>query len=94
MRKASCFFAVLTILILGLPAAIYAQAKDPAATSPKAAGNARSNNSDSEGQLRGSGLMGYISSKAAQPTTGYGAGIGFYVAVYPILPEPIDNFQK
>jgi hypothetical protein len=93
MRKASCFFVVSATLILGLSTAIYAQVKDRAATSPKAAGNARSNNSDSEGQLRGSGLMGYISSKAAQPSAGYGAGIGFYVAVYPILPEPIDNFQ-
>ncbi len=44
-------------------------------------------------QLHGSGLMGYISSKAPQPSSGYGAGIGFYVAVYPILPEPIDQFQ-
>ena len=37
--------------------------------------------------------MGYISSDAPQPAAGFGAGIGFYVAVYPILPEPIDNFQ-
>ncbi|MCP4313162.1 MAG: hypothetical protein GY790_18030 [Bacteroidetes bacterium] len=44
-------------------------------------------------QLHGSGLMGYISSSAPQPSSGYGAGIGFYVAVYPILPEPIDQFQ-
>lgn len=44
-------------------------------------------------QLPASGLMGYISSDAPQPVAGFGAGIGFYVAVYPILPEPIDNFQ-
>jgi len=44
-------------------------------------------------QLHGSGLMGYISSSAPQPESGYGAGIGFYVAVYPILSEPIDQFQ-
>ncbi|HCC70212.1 MAG TPA: hypothetical protein DEQ09_03555 [Bacteroidales bacterium] len=43
--------------------------------------------------FQGSGLMGYISADAPQPESGYGAGIGFYVAVYPILPEPIDNFQ-
>ena len=49
--------------------------------------------SDTTGQLSGSGLMGYISSKTVQPAAGYGAGIGFYVAVYPILPEPIDYFQ-
>ena len=47
----------------------------------------------SQDQLQGCGLMGYISSKAPQPSAGYGAGIGFYVAVYPILPEPIDHFQ-
>ena len=28
--------------------------------------------------MYGSGLMGYISSRAPQPATGYGAGIGFY----------------
>jgi len=47
----------------------------------------------SPGQLQGSGLMGYISLNAPQPSAGYGAGMGFYVAVYPILPEPIDHFQ-
>ena len=49
--------------------------------------------SDAPVQLNGSGLMGYISSKAPQPSSGYGSGIGFYVGVYPILPEPIDQFQ-
>jgi hypothetical protein len=44
-------------------------------------------------QIRSGGLIGYISSKAPQPSAGYGAGIGFYVAVYPILPEPIADFQ-
>lgn len=53
----------------------------------------RKKKAKSHGQLQGSGLMGYISSQAPQPSEGYGAGIGFYVAVYPILPEPIDHFQ-
>ena len=48
---------------------------------------------DSEGQHGGGGLIGYIRSSAEQPPAGYGAGIGFYSAVYPILPEPIDGFQ-
>lgn len=47
----------------------------------------------SDGLFYGSGLMGYISARAPQPEEGFGAGMGFYVAVYPILPEPIDNFQ-
>ncbi len=48
---------------------------------------------NAQDQYHGSGLMGYISSSAPQPSSGYGAGIGFYVAVYPILPEPLDHFQ-
>lgn len=51
------------------------------------------NESDSKDQISSDGLMGYISSRAPQPSAGYGAGIGFYVAVYPILPEPIESFQ-
>ena len=49
--------------------------------------------SDTEGQHGGRGLIGYIRSSAPQPSAGYGAGIGFYSAVYPILPDPIDRFQ-
>jgi hypothetical protein len=51
-----------------------------------------SKKSSANGQ-RGGGLIGYISSKAEKPDSGYGAGVGFYSAVYPILPEPIDEFQ-
>lgn len=47
----------------------------------------------SEGELYENGLMGYISSVADQPSSGYGSGVSFYVAVYPILPQPIDHFQ-
>ena len=32
--------------------------------------------SDTPAQLSGQGLMGYISSSAPQPSSGYGAGIG------------------
>jgi hypothetical protein len=52
-----------------------------------------SNDTKWQEQKPGSGLMGYISSRSPQPGKGFGAGIGFYVAVYSILPEPIDNFQ-
>jgi hypothetical protein len=48
---------------------------------------------DTDGQINGNGLGGYISSRTEQPASGFGEGIGFYTAVYPILPEPIDNFQ-
>jgi len=49
--------------------------------------------SNAEGQRGGGGLIGYLRSRADQPETGYGAGVGFYSAVYPLLPEPIDEFQ-
>ena len=48
---------------------------------------------DSAGQINSGGLIGYIRSKPHQPSAGYGAGIGFYGAAYPMLPEPIDHFQ-
>jgi hypothetical protein len=48
---------------------------------------------DTEGQHGGRGLIGYIRSHPVKPPPGYGAGIGFYSAVYPILPESIDGFQ-
>ncbi|MFI5193687.1 MAG: sialate O-acetylesterase [Chitinophagales bacterium] len=51
------------------------------------------NERDPETQINGSGLMGYISSRTSRPPAGYGAGIGFYSAVYPILPDPINDFQ-
>lgn len=44
-------------------------------------------------QLPGRGLIGYIRSQASEASETYGAGIGFYSAVYPILPEPIADFQ-
>jgi hypothetical protein len=44
-------------------------------------------------QINASGLMGYISFKASQQPEGYASGIGFYSAVYQMLPEPISNFQ-
>ncbi len=48
---------------------------------------------DSTGEINGDGLMGYISFKTTRQPPGYGFGIGFYSAVYPILPQPINNFQ-
>ena len=44
-------------------------------------------------QINNSGLMGYISFRTTPQPPGFGSGIGFYTAVYPILPEPINNFQ-
>jgi hypothetical protein len=86
---------VSAIVILGLLANISARVKayDPATSSNNSSGSNRSDDPLSMDQLPGNGLMGYISSKAPQPASGYGAGVGFYVAVYPILPEPIDDFQ-
>lgn len=94
MRKVSKFLLVTVIVSLGLSANIFAQEKttDPAASSKKVT-EVQKREADQNGQIGGSGLMGYISSKAAQPEAGFGSGIGFYVAVYPILPEPIANFQ-
>jgi hypothetical protein len=80
-KKNVCVIIVSSILYFGFTAAIFAQNKTPAVVSV------------SQDQLGDNGLMGYISSKAPQPAAGFGAGIGFYVAVYPILSEPIDNFQ-
>jgi len=95
MKKLGYFLVVPGIFIFSLSVGIVTQstAKNPAASSPKVPVKQQLIESDSKDQLQGSGLMGYITSKAPQPATGYGAGIGFYVAVYPILPEPIDNFQ-
>jgi hypothetical protein len=90
MKKVCCFLGLSAILVAGFSTRMSAQAKvkDTASASSKRVGK-----SDSKDQLQGSGLMGYITSSAPQPASGYGAGIGFYVAVYPILPQPIDNFQ-
>jgi hypothetical protein len=81
MKKNIYIIMVSSILYFGFTAAILAQNKTDAAVS------------GSVDQLGDNGLMGYISSDAPQPEAGFGAGIGFYVAVYPILPDPIDNFQ-
>jgi hypothetical protein len=95
MKKIVCSIMVSIILFLGFTTSAFTQAKenDKGASSRKVADNQKNNVSISQDQLEGSGLMGYISSRAPQPETGFGAGIGFYVAVYPILPEPLDNFQ-
>lgn len=95
MKKNNFILLVLALLILSLSIEMdgQAQEKKPASSSPKVSEVSKTKVADSTGQLRGSGLMGYISSKAKQPEEGYGAGIGFYVAVYPILPEPINDFQ-
>lgn len=95
MKKAGCFAVVFTLLVISFSTIIYARSplKDHTASSRAASVVVYSAGSDTTGQLSGSGLMGYISSKTVQPSAGYGAGIGFYVAVYPILPEPINYFQ-
>jgi len=48
---------------------------------------------NSSGEISNSGLMGYISFKTSPQPVGYSSGIGFYSAVYPMLPEPINSFQ-
>ncbi len=78
MKKAILVFVSATCILAGAFFPTFAQTNEQ---------------SGSGDQLEGSGLMGYISAKASQPDSGYGAGVGFYVSVYPILPEPIDNFQ-
>lgn len=95
MKKIGYFLVVSGIIIFSLSGGIvpHSKAKNPAASSLKVPVKQELIESDSTDQLQGSGLMGYISSKAAQPEAGFGSGIGFYVAVYPILPEPIANFQ-
>ncbi|MDP4240790.1 MAG: sialate O-acetylesterase, partial [Bacteroidota bacterium] len=51
------------------------------------------NEDNSNGEINNSGLMGYISFRTSPQPAGYASGIGFYSAVYPMLPEPIANFQ-
>ncbi len=88
IRKRLCCFLMLSIFMIFRPSAYRA-----AQIKANDHGASFKNESDSKDQISSDGLMGYISSKAPQPSVGYGAGIGFYVAVYPILPEPIDSFQ-
>ena len=44
---------------------------------------------------RGNGLHGYIGFRASRPPRGsdYGAGIGFYAAVWSLIDRPIAGFQ-
>ncbi len=86
---------VILIFFVWMDNAVIAQPKlkDRLAYSQKKSANQQHYYSDTTNQLQGSGVMGYITSKAPQPSSGYGAGMGFYVAVYPILPQPIDHFQ-
>lgn len=39
------------------------------------------------------GLHGYISFNSTKPPEGYGAGISFYSAVWPLVDKPLANFQ-
>ena len=39
------------------------------------------------------GLHGYIGYHSPRPPAGYGAGVGFYSAVWPLIDKPIANFQ-
>ena len=39
------------------------------------------------------GLHGYISFSSTKPPEGYGAGISFYSAVWPLIDKPLANFQ-
>jgi hypothetical protein len=39
------------------------------------------------------GLLGYIGFDATDPPDGFGAGMGFYSAIWPLVDQPIANFQ-
>lgn len=39
------------------------------------------------------GLHGYISFSSTKPPSGFGAGISFYSAVWPLIDKPLANFQ-
>lgn len=39
------------------------------------------------------GLHGYISYQAPKPPEGYGVGVSFYSAVWPLIDKPLANFQ-
>lgn len=39
------------------------------------------------------GLHGYIAYDSPAPPDGYGAGVAFYSAVWPLISEPLKNFQ-
>ena len=41
----------------------------------------------------GDGLHGYISMQVSPPQTGYGYGVSFYSAVFPLLASPLKSFQ-
>jgi len=96
LRKSIFCFLVISVLAISGPFTPFGaqdDSHDPTVSAKIAASSHSSRGTDFKDQLPGHGLMGYISSKAPQPSSGYGAGIGFYVAVYPILPEPIGEFQ-
>jgi len=95
MKKNAFLIVILGILISCLAPTLFAQPKkgNKSSSSQEITYTKKKNSIPSLDQLPSNGLMGYISSGAPQPAAGYGAGIGFYVSVYPILPEPIDNFQ-
>ncbi|HEY6955011.1 MAG TPA: sialate O-acetylesterase [Flavisolibacter sp.] len=54
---------------------------------------ATTNRDASDGEINNDGLMGYISFRTSPQPRGYAAGIGFYSAVYSMLPKPIHSFQ-
>jgi hypothetical protein len=56
-------------------------------------GGVRKHKGNISGEIESGGLMGYISFKTTPQPAGYSSGIGFYSAVYPMLPESIANFQ-
>ncbi|MCA8955640.1 MAG: hypothetical protein KDC87_06185, partial [Planctomycetes bacterium] len=49
---------------------------------------------DAGPRLRSQGLHGYIRYRASRPPRGtdYGAGIGFYSAVWPLIDKPLARF--
>ena len=44
-------------------------------------------------EIRGEGLKGYISSQIAAPPPGYGYGMSFYSAAWPLVETPLQSFQ-
>ena len=80
MKNSIAFIAVMAILSGGIPEKGFGQ------DNPK----------ENKAGFVGSGtrgLHGYIWYNAPRPPAGFGAGVGFYSAVWPLIDKPLANFQ-
>ncbi len=81
MRNSLLFILILTILLWSC------------------GGKKNNTNNTKEGETEeakpagSQGLHGYLWYDSSRPPAGYGAGIGFYSAVWPLIEKPIANFQ-